>query len=449
MLIGAEAFFEIMRAGDINIPGTEIVLRNSVFGFIFTGAICTNSQDKAKDFCGLISQSTNTLEQTLRKFWEVEECLSSKELNYMSLEDNLCELHYQNTHKRDDTGRYIVQMPIKDLHKLGESKHLAEQKLNQLWRRLSKNDTMRSHYIKFMQEYLDMGHMEPVEAEDDQDPEDKSNYPHCYLQHHGVYRPEKSTTPLRVVFNASAPTSTGVSLNDLQMKGQVNEDIFDILVRFRKHHIVFTTDIQKMFRQILVEPSQRNLLRLLWKTSEYQPCKTYRLKTVTYGTTSAPFLATRTILQAAKDESERFPLAAEVLERDSYMDDVVSGVDNVLTAVRLKSELSGLLRSCGMELHKWRSNAVELDESTDVVEHRFTDTDETTKTLGVIWNARTDEFRFQLTSLKGQETNTKRDVLSVIARKDKCVRVCSVKTKRGIFKRPITKLAILPVPVEV
>ncbi|XP_071043816.1 uncharacterized protein [Parasteatoda tepidariorum] len=260
-----------------------------------------------------------------------------------------------------------------------------------------------------------MGPMEPVEKEDDQDPVDKSNYPHCYLQHHGVYRPEKTTTPLRVVFNASAPTSTGVSLNDLQMKGQVKEDSFDILVRFRKHHILFTTDIQKMFRQILVEPSQRNLLRILWKTSEYQSCKTYRLKTVTYGTTSAPFLATRTILQAARDESERFPLAAEVLERDSYMDDVVRGVDSVLTAVRLKSELSSLLRSCGMKLHKWRSNVVELDESTDVVEHRFTNTDETTKTLGVIWNARTDEFRFQLTSLKRQKTYTKRDVLSIIA----------------------------------
>ncbi|XP_071044161.1 uncharacterized protein [Parasteatoda tepidariorum] len=299
----------------------------------------------------------------------------------MSLEDILCDQHYQNTHKRDDTGRYIVQVPIKDLHKLGESKHLAEQKLNQLWRRLSQNDTMRSHYIKFMQEYLDMGHVEPVETEDDQDPEDKSNYPHCYLQHHRVYRPEKTTTPLRIVFNASEPTSTGVSLNDPQMKGQVKEDIFDILMRFRKHHIVFTTDIQKMFHQILVEPSQRNLLRILWKTSEYQPNKTYRLKTIIYGTTSAPFLATRAILQAARDEFERFPLAAEALERDIYMDDVVSGMDNVLTAVRLKSELSGLLRSCGMKLHKCKSNAVELDESTDVVEHRFTNTNETTKTL--------------------------------------------------------------------
>ncbi|GFV09866.1 integrase catalytic domain-containing protein [Trichonephila clavipes] len=50
-----------------------------------------------------------------------------------------------------------------------------------------------------------------------------------------------------------------------------------------------------MYRQILVDPNQRDLQRIMWKTSADAPVKTYKLSTVTYGTVSAPFLATRTL----------------------------------------------------------------------------------------------------------------------------------------------------------
>ena len=69
-----------------------------------------------------------------------------------------------------------------------------------------------------------------------------------------------------MVFNASNPTTSGKSLNDILLKGQVKEDLYDIMIRFRKHEFVFLADIEKMYRQILVNPDQRKLLRILWKT---------------------------------------------------------------------------------------------------------------------------------------------------------------------------------------
>ncbi|XP_035234168.1 uncharacterized protein LOC118206001 [Stegodyphus dumicola] len=89
-----------------------------------------------------------------------------------------------------------------------------------------------------------------------------------YLPHHEICKPEKSSTKLRIVFNASAPTTTGLSLNDISPSGEVKEDIFDLIVRFRKHKIALVADIKQMFRQILIDSSQRNLLRFLWKEHE-------------------------------------------------------------------------------------------------------------------------------------------------------------------------------------
>ncbi|GFU82480.1 reverse transcriptase domain-containing protein [Trichonephila clavipes] len=67
-----------------------------------------------------------------------------------------------------------------------------------------------------------------------------------------------------------------------------------------------------MFRQILIDPAQRDFLRIMWKTGAYVEPVIYRLKTVTYGTASAPFLAIRTLKQLAMDEASRFPLASKV-----------------------------------------------------------------------------------------------------------------------------------------
>ncbi|GFV45262.1 uncharacterized protein TNCV_5087431, partial [Trichonephila clavipes] len=52
---------------------------------------------------------------------------------------------------------------------------------------------------------------------------------------------------------------------------------------------------------------------ILWKDSVDGPVQTYKLNTVTYGTTCAPYLATRTIQQLARDEGEHYLLAASEL----------------------------------------------------------------------------------------------------------------------------------------
>ncbi|GFV08936.1 integrase catalytic domain-containing protein [Trichonephila clavipes] len=105
-------------------------------------------------------------------------------------------------------------------------------------------------------------------------------------------------------------------------EGEVKEDVFETISRFRRHKFAFTTDIQKMYRQILINPDQQDLQRIIWKHGLDAEILTYRLKTVTYGLSNAPFLAIRTLQQLAKNEKSRFPLASETLLYDTYMDDI-------------------------------------------------------------------------------------------------------------------------------
>ncbi|KAL4153723.1 hypothetical protein QTP88_001556 [Uroleucon formosanum] len=95
-----------------------------------------------------------------------------------------------------------------------------------------------------MKEYEDLEHMTKVELCSNI----KESY---YLPHHVVWREDSITTKLRVVFDASCKTTSGVSLNDILLKGPcIQEDLIHLLTRFRKHRYAMTADISKMYRRI-------------------------------------------------------------------------------------------------------------------------------------------------------------------------------------------------------
>ena len=91
-----------------------------------------------------------------------------------------------------------------------------------------------------MQEYEKLGHMTRIKTISHESP--PFNIPH-----HGVLRPNGTSTKLRVVFDGSVKSDSGISLNDCQMVGPViQNDLFSILIRFRKWKYVVCADIQKM-----------------------------------------------------------------------------------------------------------------------------------------------------------------------------------------------------------
>lgn len=74
------------------------------------------------------------------------------------------------------------------------------------------------------------------------------------------------------------------------------------------------------------------------------------MTTITYGATSALYLAIRTPQQLAKDERLNFPKARQVLEEDFYIDGVLSGGAIIEEISQLQQDLITILKKGGLKL---------------------------------------------------------------------------------------------------
>jgi hypothetical protein len=223
----------------------------------------------------LFVRDNTQLEVNLNCFWKIE----PEEPLPLTLEQQQCEQHFMEHTTQQSDGRFTVRLPFKQHpSQLGTSRRLAESILLSIERRLERDEDLKLQYHQFMTEYEQLGHTTCVKS-----PEVTSQ---CYyLPDHPVIRDSSTTTKPRVVFDGSANTSSGLSLNELLHVGPtVQPDLYSIVLRFRTHQICFMADIAKMYRQILVHADDRNLQRILWRTSPDQPIQEYQLNTVTYGT---------------------------------------------------------------------------------------------------------------------------------------------------------------------
>ncbi|GBN24187.1 hypothetical protein AVEN_144790-1 [Araneus ventricosus] len=136
-----------------------------------------------------------------------------------------------------------------------------------------------------------------------------------------------------------------------------------------------------MHRQISVDESDRDLQRILWKPNYFAPVETYWLWTVTYGTTCAPFSATRALKALAEEEQSKFPQEAATIRTDVYVDEILSGSNNLETTKALQLQFIQLLKKGGMELHKWVSNHPELLYDIKNLDYVFPSDSNSMKTL--------------------------------------------------------------------
>ncbi|XP_063837164.1 uncharacterized protein LOC135086309 [Ostrinia nubilalis] len=251
---------------------------------------------------------------------------------------------YTTTTTRLKDGRYQVRLPFKNnINEMGDSKRKATAQFLQLEKKFYNNTQIASKYKSFMDEYQELGHMKLAS--------DKSTQEY-FLPHHCIIR-DSTTTSLRVVFNASQATTNGKSLNDYMHKGpNLQNDLFELILKWRQYPIALTADIEKMFRQIMVHPEDLKYQKILWRDSPRDVLREYELCTVTYGTKAAPFLAMMTLRQLAADERDTHQEAAHVIETSFYMDDLIHGAHSIESALQLKQDLKQLLLRGGFNLRK-------------------------------------------------------------------------------------------------
>ncbi|GFY08358.1 integrase catalytic domain-containing protein [Trichonephila clavipes] len=176
LLLSNQIFFEILNSEKLKLADGKLILPDTVFGYVASGVMSHNYTKKS--YCGLITNA-NELNNSIKRFWEIENC-PDFEIPTMSREEKLCEEHFTSTYNREETGHFIVKMPLsRDPSCLGDSKQTALRRLNSLWRRLVQDPKILELYRNFIREYLEMGHMEEVVENED-------SAIVYYLPHHGT-----------------------------------------------------------------------------------------------------------------------------------------------------------------------------------------------------------------------------------------------------------------------
>jgi len=396
ILIGTEMFFDILGSERWPLTSQSSLLRTD-FGWIVVGKLPIVFGQAAHRSLSVTANSSLSL--------------FTSAASQRITEEEKAEEHFVSTVVRDKHGRFVVKLPFaQDPQSLGDSRQMAQKRFFNLERRFEKEPALANEYRAFMAEYLDMDHMELANS--------RTSGPSYYLPHHAVLKVDSLTTKLRVVFDGSAASKSGISLNDILLKGpKAQPDIFNILLRFRVHRVALTADVEKMYRQIRIATGDCEFQRIVYRADPRELLKEYKLKTVTYGTRSASFLATRCLAQIACEVSD--VSIKRVISQDFYVDDLISGGDSIEIVQNIYRQLQSTLEEYGLPLRKWCSSSRQLIEL--IPQHQSDNNfvinmnDEgTVGTLGLLWQPATDNFLFFVENWCPPLRMTKRSLLSDI-----------------------------------
>ncbi|XP_018373062.1 PREDICTED: uncharacterized protein LOC108767595 [Trachymyrmex cornetzi] len=367
ILLGATVFWEVLGTDRIQLGTKQPILQATKLGWLIWGQLRSYVESRTRNchsVCGLVRNEE--LQSQLERFWQVEKVSNTK---LPSKEEAECKKIFRNEYKRYDNGTFEVALPFReDPSVLGDSKWwITKSKIN-------------------------------------------------YLPHYAVIKESSTSTRLRVVFDACSPTTSGKSLNDyLSVGPTIQSELFEILIRFRQHSYVLTSDIVKMYRQIMIKPDHRLYQCILWRSTSDQPVTTFCLNTVTYRIASAPFLAIRSLQQLAYDYEATYPRAAQVITQDFYVDDMITGESSAQELRRTKRQVTDILKTAGFQLSKFRSN-IALDDEECLDDYGLADT----KILGLLWKSNRDMFRYEarldLTSEKDKAGAIKVQILTAKSR---------------------------------
>ncbi|CAI6372727.1 unnamed protein product [Macrosiphum euphorbiae] len=397
ILLGSEIFFDIL--GTEKWPLTETAsLRSTDFGWIVVGKMPIKFS-QVKHISNAVSSSSS-----LSLFTSVAVQKTANEQK--------AEAHFLSTVARDKNGRFVVKLPFaQDPQALGDSRNMAQKRFSNLERRFAKDPSLANEYKAFMTEYLEMDHMEVAT---------NTTNPCYYLPHHAVLKANSLTTKLRVVFDGSAASNSGLSLNDILLKGPKSQpDIINILLRFRVHNIAITADVEKMYRQVRMADEDCDFQRICYRANPHDQLTEYKLKTVTYGTKAASFLATRCLTKVADEVNDAS--IRRIISQDFYVDDLISGGESIEAVHNIYRQLHSTLMQYGFPLRKWCSSSRQL---IDLIPQQQSDSnflinmseDDTIGTLGLLWQPASDNFLFLVKQWCPVARMTKRSLLSDISK---------------------------------
>ena len=276
--------------------------------------------------------------------------------------DNSVMQHFKDTITKENN-RYHIAWPWKDeTVKLPENYELSIGRLKSLYGKLSKDPDLLRKYDDIIKDQLQKNIIEKVDV-DTKEGERKH-----YIPHHAVLKPERNTTKVRIVYDASAKTKkSNLCLNDCLHKGPIIlEDLCGLLMRFRTRRFGIIADIEKAFLQVAIQPEERDVTRFFWLKDINKPPTQdniiiYRFARIPFGIISSPFLLGATIQHHLQKEKESD--GADISEEDMYVENLVTGADSEDEALQIYEKGKMKFAKMSMNLREWKTNSRILNKN--------------------------------------------------------------------------------------
>ncbi|GFV99917.1 integrase catalytic domain-containing protein [Trichonephila clavipes] len=327
---------------------------------------------------------------------------------------------------------YYAIPNVKDaeLTAVDEDVHLLEVRLESLERRFGHDSELYQQYREIIRDYTEQGIIEEVKTEIT---DNKLKRPAYYLPHQAIRKDGRLTSKTRIVFDDGSHQNNELSLNDCLWPGiNLNPNLLDILINFRLNAIAFCSDIKQAFLQICLADEHKDAFRFLW--SDDEPCvhkkpklQVYRFNRVNFGVSSSPFLLAATIRHHIEKYKHEFPDTVELLDRNFYVDDLISGGNEFEEALQTSRRAKNIMEAVGMDLRKWITNDANLMEQWKKENFNVNPVHETVslgangaKVLGLSWNTNEDYLTTDTKSLLEFVSldikNTKRFILQAVGK---------------------------------
>ena len=421
ILIGADYYWEFVQNHEIRGEKGPVAKASSL-GYLLSGStgISSNRQSNSCNVSTvqLLVASEVKEGDNVKRLLGVESENAPIQEKIIDVNQKVYE-HFQKTTKFVD-GRYWVELPFNDQKDdIGDNYLVARARLKSLYCNTLKNDPeLLQKYDAIVQEQKSSGVVEQVES---------VGVPGnvYYMPHKPVVRPDRSTTKVRMVFDASSKARQNPSVNDCLFAGPLlTTPLIDVLLRFRAYNYVVIGDIEKAYLQIQLEEKHRDLLRFLWfkdiknldpDNFENNEIQEFHNCCVLFGLKPSAFLLAATLIKhiTSYTAEELQPVIKQLLE-SIHVDDLNSGARTIEEAFEFYIKIKKILFEGHFNLRKFKSNSAVLE---NWVYDRFPEdklfTENESKVLGLNWDKYEDVIKFDFKAMRANfvDAPTRREML--------------------------------------
>ncbi|XP_057378535.1 uncharacterized protein LOC130700500 [Daphnia carinata] len=402
ILIGADYYWDIVSDKIVRGQGPTAV--SSKLGYLLSGCV-SNLHVNNSDQTAMLNVSVEE-KFDISRLWDLEMLGIQPETEAMDITSE-----YQNNCIEFKQNKYQARLPWKTDHPtLSSNQFVCERRTRSMIKRLGKTPSNLQLYDSTIQQQLANEFIEKV-------PHHEINIKSgChYVPHHGVIK-ESTTTPLRIVYDCSCKTYKGVSLNDcLNVGPSLQNNMLEILLRFRTHNIGLVADIEKAYHQILLHEADRDFLRFFWIKDGKDPnseFETYRFRVIPFGASSSPFILLSVIKKHLAESSSKIAID---MDQNIYVDNLISGCETEKEAHQYYNQANAIMKQAGLKLQEWATNNRAVQTTINLDDER--DKNSFIKILGLRWSRSNDTLmlpKFYLTT-PNATTVTKRIVLRKIS----------------------------------